>query len=480
MDDETPPHTRATPDPQAPVGVNVDAAGARRSVIRRTFLSMALDTAPFRASRDFRLLFVGQGISTAGTMITYVAIPFQAYALTRSSLVVGLISFSELIAILLMALVGGALADAVDRRRMVRLSELGLCLSVGVLAVNASLRHPQLWVLFVVVIVAAALDAIRRPSLDAIVPRIVPPETLVAAAALDSLQGNLGMVLGPPVAGVLIATVGLPLTYGVDVATFIVSAVALTLMQAVPPAPDAAGVNLRAAMAGLRYATSRQDLLGSYAVDINAMFFGMPMALFPQIASGLGGPAVLGLLYTAPSAGSLLATLTSGWTRRVRHHGRAIAFAAASWGASIIAFGFAPSLWMALAGARGRRGGRHDQRALPLRPVEPDDPRRDARTPCRHRDGQLLVRSRAWQSRVRPRGFTRGRARLCGEWRHPLRRRDGRAQRAPAEVLELRSARKGLGRAGPDSVGERPDQREVAFRAMAIATTLAMTPAMSA
>jgi MFS family permease len=348
MDDETPPHTRATPDPQAPVGVNVDAAGARRSVIRRTFLSMALDTAPFRASRDFRLLFVGQGISTAGTMITYVAIPFQAYALTRSSLVVGLISFSELIAILLMALVGGALADAVDRRRMVRLSELGLCLSVGVLAVNASLRHPQLWVLFVVVIVAAALDAIRRPSLDAIVPRIVPPETLVAAAALDSLQGNLGMVLGPPVAGVLIATVGLPLTYGVDVATFIVSAVALTLMQAVPPAPDAAGVNLRAAMAGLRYATSRQDLLGSYAVDINAMFFGMPMALFPQIASGLGGPAVLGLLYTAPSAGSLLATLTSGWTRRVRHHGRAIAFAAASWGASIIAFGFAPSLWMAL------------------------------------------------------------------------------------------------------------------------------------
>ncbi len=348
MDDETPPHTRATPDPQAPVGVNVDAAGARRSVIRRTFLSMALDTAPFRASRDFRLLFVGQGISTAGTMITYVAIPFQAYALTRSSLVVGLISFSELSAILLMALVGGALADAVDRRRMVRLSELGLCLSVGVLAVNASLRHPQLWVLFVVVIVAAALDAIRRPSLDAIVPRIVPPETLVAAAALDSLQGNLGMVLGPPVAGVLIATVGLPLTYGVDVATFIVSAVALTLMQAVPPAPDAAGVNLRAAMAGLRYATSRQDLLGSYAVDINAMFFGMPMALFPQIASGLGGPAVLGLLYTAPSAGSLLATLTSGWTRRVRHHGRAIAFAAASWGASIIAFGFAPSLWMAL------------------------------------------------------------------------------------------------------------------------------------
>jgi MFS family permease len=348
MNEETPPHTRATPDPQAATSVNVESAGKRRSAIRRTFLSMALDTAPFRASRDFRLLFIGQGVSTAGTMITYVAIPFQAYALTRSSLVVGLVSFSELIAILLMALVGGALADALDRRLMVRVAEFGLGISSGVLVINALLPHPQLWVLFVVVIVAAALDAVRRPSLDALVPRIVPRETLVAAAALDSLQGNLGMVLGPPVAGVLIATAGLPLTYGVDVATFVVSAIALTLMQAVPPAPDAAGVNLRAAIAGLRYATSRQDLLGSYAIDINAMFFGMPMALFPQIASGLGGPAVLGLLYTAPSAGSLIATVTSGWTRRVRHHGRAIAFAAAAWGGSIIVFGFAPSLWVAL------------------------------------------------------------------------------------------------------------------------------------
>jgi MFS family permease len=169
MSEESPPHTRATPDPQAETSVDVEAAGTRRSAIRRTFLSMALDTAPFRASRDFRLLFFGQGISTAGTMITYVAIPFQTYELTRSSLVVGLISFSELVAILLMALVGGALADAMDRRLMVRLAELGLCLSVGALVVNSSLRHPQLWVLFVVVIVAAGLDAVRRPSLDAIV-----------------------------------------------------------------------------------------------------------------------------------------------------------------------------------------------------------------------------------------------------------------------------------------------------------------------
>jgi len=317
-------------------------------VVRRTVSKVAVDASPLRESRDFRLLFVGQGVSFAGSMITYVAIPFQAYALSRSSLVVGLVSLTELAPILLMSFLGGALADAVDRRRMVRLTELGLCVVVGALVVNASLAHPQLWVLFVAVAVAAGLDALQRPSLDALVPRIVPRAKLSAAAALESLRGNLGQVVGPPVAGILIATVGLPATYGVDVATFVISLVVLSFMHAVPPAPDAEGVSMRAVLSGVRYAWRRQDLLGSYLIDMNAMFFGMPMALFPQIAVALGGPAVLGLLYTAPSAGSLIATVTSGWTRSVRHHGRAIAVAAATWGVAIVGFGLAPTLWLAL------------------------------------------------------------------------------------------------------------------------------------
>jgi MFS family permease len=328
--------------------VGAETSGARRSAVRRALGSVALDVAPLRESRDFRLLFVGQAVSFAGSMITYVAIPFQAYTLSRSSLVVGLVSLAELIPILIMSFVGGALADAVDRRRMVRLTELGLLGAVGVLVLNAAQPHPQLWVLFVVVVVAAALDALQRPSLDALVPRIVTHDMLPAASALEALRGNLGQVIGPPLAGILIATVGLPVTFGVDMATFLVSTAVLTLMNAVPPAPNAEGVSLRAALVGVRYAASRQDLLGSYLVDVNAMFFGMPMALFPQIASGLGGPAVLGLLYTAPSVGSLLASLTSRWTRRVGHYGRAIAFAAGAWGVAIVAFGLAPSLWMAL------------------------------------------------------------------------------------------------------------------------------------
>jgi MFS family permease len=230
---------------------------------------------------------------------------------------------------------------------MVRLTEAAQCTITALLLVNAALPHPQLWVLFVAVAAAAATDSLQRPSLDALVPRIVPTDRLTAASALEGLRGNLGHVLGPPVAGVLIATVGLPGTYGVDVATFVVSLTALSFMRAVPPPPGAERVSLRGMLAGVRYAVGRKDLLGSYLIDMNAMFFGMPMALFPQIATGFGGPAVLGVLYTGPAVGSLLASLTSGWTRLVRHHGRAIAVAAAAWGVAIIGFGFAPSLWLA-------------------------------------------------------------------------------------------------------------------------------------
>ncbi|HVC42519.1 MAG TPA: MFS transporter [Candidatus Saccharimonadales bacterium] len=348
MFEEIPPHTRATPDPQ-PESIPATAEAAQGGPgLKRRLTSLAVDVTPLRESREFRLLFIGQGVSFAGSMITYVAVPFQVYQLTRSSLVVGLVSLAELVPILLMSFVGGALADAVDRRRMVRITQLSACGIVGVLVVNSALPSPQLWVVFVVVVVAAGVDALERPSLDALVPRIVSRDMLTAAAALESLRGNLGQVLGPPLAGILIASARLPAAYGVDVATFLVATVALTCMRAVPPAPDAEGVSLRAAIGGVRYAARRQDLLGSYLVDINAMFFGMPIALFPQIASGLGGPAVLGLLYTAPSVGSLIATVTSGWTRSVRRHGRAIAFAAAAWGLAIVAFGFAPSLWVAL------------------------------------------------------------------------------------------------------------------------------------
>ena len=316
--------------------------------LTRAFAEIAIDVGPLRRHRDFRLLFIGQAVTFLGSMITYVALPFQAYQLTGSSLVVGALGVAEFAPLILMALVGGALADATDRRRMVQLTELGFAGASAALVVNAMLDSPKVWVLFACSIVMAALDGLQRPSLDGLVPRLVERDELPAAGALSSFRMTIGMVAGPAIGGVLIATIGLPLTYGLDVATFLFSLAMLRLMRAVPPPPGAEAPSLRRIMEGVRYARSRPDLLGTYIVDIVAMFFGMPMALFPAIAEGFGGAGALGLLYAAPSVGSLIATVSSGWTGNVRRHGRAICLAAAGWGAAIVAFGLADKLWVAL------------------------------------------------------------------------------------------------------------------------------------
>jgi MFS family permease len=232
---------------------------------------------------------------------------------------------------------------------MVLLTQLGLAGSSGVLVFNALLPHPQLWVLFVVAAVSASLIGFQRPSLDALTPRLVERDELMAAGALDSLRFNFGMIVGPAVGGVLIATIGLAGVYAIDIGTFLVSLVMLGLMRAVPPPPEAERPSLRRIAEGFRYARSRPELLGTYGVDIVAMFFGMPSALFPALAQEFGGASVLGLLYAAPSVGSLVATTTSGWTQRVHRHGLGVIMAAAVWGLGVLLLGLAPTLPLALA-----------------------------------------------------------------------------------------------------------------------------------
>ncbi len=214
---------------------------------------------------------------------------------------------------------------------------------------NALLPDPQAWALFVLGTAIAAIDGLQRPPLDAMTPRLVERHELTAASALDSFRMNIATVAGPALAGILIAVAGLPVTYGLDVLTFVASLVLLARVRAVPPPPDAERPSLRGIAEGLRYAKSRQELLGTYGVDMVAMFFAMPMALFPAYAERLGGPGVLGLLYAAPSAGALLATVTSGWTGRVHRHGLAVILAAGAWGVGVTGFGLAPNLWLALA-----------------------------------------------------------------------------------------------------------------------------------
>jgi len=310
--------------------------------------SFAIDVTPLRRYRELRLLFIGQGVSLFGSMVTSVAVPYQVYKLTGSSLWVGFIGLVDIVAIVGVAFVAGALADSVDRRRMVRISEAMLmATSIGLL-VNGVAPHPSLAAVFALDFALAGGDALQRPSLDSMVPRLVATGDLPATQAIDSVLSTTATLVGPALGGVLIAVAGLGAAYGFDVATFVISLAALARMTAMPPPQDAERPSLARVKEGLRYARSRQELLGTYVVDMAAMFFGMPLALFPAFAARLGGAAVLGVLYATPAAGSLIASLTSGWTKRVNHHGRAVMAAAMVWGAGIAGFAAAPTLWLAL------------------------------------------------------------------------------------------------------------------------------------
>lgn len=318
---------------------------------------MRLDISPLRSSRDFRIIFASGLITYLGSMITYVALPFQVAELTGSFVAVGLIGLAELVPLVLFGLYGGALADRVDRKWMVVATECASGLLVAMLLVNSLLPSPQLWVLYAVAMLLAAVDGLQRPSMEAIIPRVVPHDQMSAAAALNSLRWQLGMIVGPAIGGLLLSAGGTAMAYGVDVLTFVVSIVLLLRLRSIRASADTSErVSLRHITEGMRYAWSRKDLLGTYAVDLIAMIFAFPYALFPFLAEDLGGAWTLGLLYSAGAVGSLLVTLTSGWTSSVHRHGRAIVLAAAVWGLGIALVGLTDTLalvllFLAIAGA---------------------------------------------------------------------------------------------------------------------------------
>ena len=306
-----------------------------------------MDLRPFR-HRDYRFFYSAQFVSFLGSMVTYVALPYQVFTLTGSSLAVGLLGLAELLPLLLTAFVGGALADTVDRRRMVLATDVGLAVGSGLLAANAALAHPHVWPLYVAAALLSALNGLQRPSLDAMMPRLVEPGDIPAAAALNTFRGSVGMISGPALGGVLIASAGLPETFLFDVATYVFSFVAVRMIRPLPRSGAGEGPTLESIREGFRYARSRQELIGTYVIDFVAMVFGMPLALFPALSGRLGGPRVLGMLYAAPAVGALVASLTARWTPRVQRHGLAVMLAATGWGVAIVGFGFCGTLVPAL------------------------------------------------------------------------------------------------------------------------------------
>ena len=290
-----------------------------------------------------------------GSMLTYVALPYQMYQLTHSSLAVGLLGLVELVPLLLTAFVGGALADAIDRRRMVIGTDVLLAAGSGALALVALADKPPVLAVYVIAGFMSAINGLQRPSLDALLPRLVDKEELPAAAALSGVRGSIGMIAGPAIGGVLLASIGLAGTYAIDALSYGFALVCFALIRAMPPPEGAERPSLAGIAEGFRYAASRQELIGTYVVDFVAMVFGMPLALFPAIAEKLGGTTGLGLLYAAPAMGALVASLTSRWTPRVHRHGFAVMMAATVWGIAIVFFGFCDTLvpsifFLALAG----------------------------------------------------------------------------------------------------------------------------------
>ena len=292
-------------------------------------------------------------------MITYVALPFQIKELTNSYIAVGLMGAVELIPLIIFGLYGGVLADRVDRRKMIFITEFALMIMTFSLFINTQLAKPSLLWIYIVAGSFAALDGLQRPSADAILPRLVGHDDLPSASALMSLRWQTGVIAGPALAGILLATTGIGTAYLVDVITFAISLLFIARVKSVKPTSKESAPTISAfysMVEGIKYATSRKDLLGTYLVDLAAMFFAMPNALFPFWADQINATWALGLFYAAGTIGSVLVTLTSGWIKNYHHHGRAVFIAALGWGAAIAMAGATNSLvlillFLALAGA---------------------------------------------------------------------------------------------------------------------------------
>jgi Transmembrane secretion effector len=335
------------PSPTGLVRLTADDPGNADPQIRITERKRLLaDLRPLRESPEYRRLWLGQSLSSVGTQMTNVAVPVQVYAMTHSSLAVGAIGLAVAVPLIGVGLLGGSLADAVDRRKLVLVTSSGLALLSAVFAIQAALDLRQLWLLYVVLAFQSCLFAVDQPARSTFIPRLLPPKRISAATALTQLSFQLSGTVGPLLAGVVIAIAGLKAAYLTDAATFAVAVYAVARLRAMPPEGGGAAPGVAAVAEGLRWVRHQPVIAMIFLVDLNAMIFGMPRAVFPALAATHfgGGSRTVGLLFAAPAIGGLLGAAFSGPLTHVSRQGMAVLVSIAIWGASIAGFTLSRSL----------------------------------------------------------------------------------------------------------------------------------------
>jgi len=321
------------------------------------------DTTPLR-DPAYRRLWSAGVVTTIGAQLGVVAVPQQIYEITRSSAYVGLTGVFGLVPLVVFGLWGGALADVMDRRRLLTITTTGLGVTALLLWAQAAAGLNNVWLLLGLFAVQQAFFAVNQPTRSAIIPRLLPPGQIAAATSLNMTVMQFGAIAGPLLAGVLIPVLGLSALYLLDAVALLATLWAVVRLPAIPPLGETTKAGLRAVFDGFRYLSTQKILLASFVVDIVAMVFGMARALFPQIAhESFGDPVsggfALGLLFAAMSVGAVLGGVFSGWLPRVRRQGLAVIVCIALWGVAMIGFGVTVAfaepgdgpvlLWIALA-----------------------------------------------------------------------------------------------------------------------------------
>jgi MFS family permease len=317
---------------------------------RRLGRQLIVDVTPLRESATFRQLYLGTLAGFVGRQITVVAVPFQIYLLTGSSLAVGLLGLVQLVPLLLGALVAGAVVDAFDRRKVVAVSQILLAITALGLAYNAARSAPLIWPLYVLTAINAGLSSLDSPARMAMIPSLVRKEVFPAAMALQQTMMNAGHAVVPAVAGIFLARFNITAAFVAEAVFFLVAALLVRRLPPMRPEGGGRALGFGSIVEGLRYLRGNRLIRANFLIDINAMVFGMPRALFPALGTVFfgGDASTVGLLHAAPGAGAFVAAVTSGWVGSIRRKGRAVVYAVIVWGLAITAFGLIRSLPVAL------------------------------------------------------------------------------------------------------------------------------------